>query len=186
MAGAGKPHPASLSDSLRPINVLGQTLVVTAWACYDPGGVLAYNELLAAIRVRMHSRAFNHVPLIWVDHPAFAAGAPALWGIPKRLATFTVADARPLPEVSAESNGQAIASPWFHSRLGLPGRWPMRTRLVHPCAAGPIVTLARCWARISFGKTTWRFAPDSPLAFLAGRTPFLNIGLSEMSLTFGS
>jgi hypothetical protein len=65
-----------------PTLLLGRAVVATAWVLYRTGGVLAYDELLAAVRVRVGGRACATVTHIWVDHPASAAGGRALWGIP--------------------------------------------------------------------------------------------------------
>jgi Acetoacetate decarboxylase (ADC) len=176
---------ASAPSGFRPVTLFGQILVGTAWAHYEPGGVLAYNEVLAACRVRGPDGTATHVPLIWVDHPSSAAGACALWGIPKRLATFSVTSTRAAFEAAADVDGQAIASVRFHPHLRLPGRWPLQTRLAHCSPDGMKLTRARLSARVTFGSTKWQFAPEGPLAFLACRTPLLSVRFSEMVLVFG-
>src|ERR1700712_2340419 len=78
---------ACLSRDVPPLTVLGRVLVGTAFAVYEPHGILAYNELLLAVQVRRGALSVS-VPCIWVDHPASVAGARALWSIPKQEAAF--------------------------------------------------------------------------------------------------
>src|SRR3712207_2100645 len=46
-----------LPPGARPVTLLGRAVVVgTGWAVHEPGGVLACNEVLAAVRVRVRGR----------------------------------------------------------------------------------------------------------------------------------
>lgn len=91
---AGELPATCLPPDARPVAVFGRAVVGTAWAAYKPGGVLAYNEVLVAMRVRVGGRPFTTITHIWVDHPASIAGGRELWGIPKQQAIFQVHDGR--------------------------------------------------------------------------------------------
>lgn len=176
--------------------VLGQAILGTAWVMYGPGGVLAYNEVLAATRVSLRGRSFTTITHIWVDHPASIAGARALWGIPKQAALIRIdrGGSAPGADLTASAttlDGQPIASTRFSRRAGLPGRWPFRTRTVHwregrDGDEGMRVTEARASARVELGAATWAFAPDGPLAFLNRHEPLTSARLARMSLLFGA
>src|SRR3712207_3654263 len=75
--------PAALPHGTTPILLNGRALLLTAFAIYMPGSVLAYNEMLCAMAVRAGLRVAATITHIWVDSPASAAGGRALWGIPK-------------------------------------------------------------------------------------------------------
>jgi hypothetical protein len=173
-----------LPQGLRPKVLLGRALIGTAWAVYELVGVLAYNELLAALPVSRDGRRFITIPRIWVDHPSSAAGGRTLWGIPKQLATFQVRVGPPF-EGSAETDGQAIASLRFHPDLTLPGRWRVSVRTIQMLAGCWKIAEARSRARVQFGRAAWGFAASGPLGFLAGRKPLFSIRLADMEIRFG-
>ena len=151
---ASRLPEASLSRDVRPRTVLGRVLVGTAFAVYEPSGMLAYDELLLAVQVRGSPLSVS-VPWIWVDHPASIAGARALWSIPKQKAAFEVGRDRTVEESDFEARavtteGLPLAHLRFRRRTTIPGRWPVRARVVqHPLNDGsgckPQVTEARAW-----------------------------------------
>ena len=184
-----------LPPGTRLVMVFGRAVVGTAWAVYGPGGVLAYNEVLAAVRVRVGGRPFTTVTHIWVDHPASVAGGRELWGIPKQHAAFQVrGDGAGGAEFAASAvtpDGQPIAKLRFRGRAALPGRWRLRTRTVqqpldHDRSKALKIAEAKARASVGFGAAAWDFALDGPLGFLHGREPFLSARLTELSLRFGS
>src|SRR5688572_28557362 len=59
-----------LPPGARLATMFGRAVVATAFAVYDPSGVLAYNELLAAVPVRLGKRSVITITHIWVDHPS--------------------------------------------------------------------------------------------------------------------
>src|ERR1700712_896501 len=193
---ASRLPEASLSPDVRPRTVLGRVLVGTAFAVYEPSGMLAYDELLLAVQVRCGGPLSVSVPWIWVDHPASVAGARALWSIPKQEAAFEVRRDHAVEEFDFEARavttqGLPLAHLRFRSRTTIPGRWPVRTSVVqHPLNNGggckPQVTEARAWARFSFGPATWNFPRLGPLSFLRGRSPLTSVRLTDMSLRIGS
>jgi hypothetical protein len=184
-----------MSRDVRPMAVLGRVLVGAAFAVYEPDGVLAYDELLLAVQV--HGRPISvSVPYIWVDHPASVAGARALWSIPKQGADFEIErnGGTEGPDFEARAMtacGEDLAHLRFRGRTTIPGRWPVRTRVVqHRLDDGggraPQVTEVRAWARVSLGSATWVFPRSGPLSFLRGRSPLASIRLSDLSLRIGS
>jgi hypothetical protein len=181
-----------LPPGSRLATMFGRTMVATAFAVYDPSGVLAYNELLAAAPVRLGRRSLITIMHIWVDHRSSIAGARALWSIPKEAAAFEVSRGtdRVFKANAAISEVRPIAALDFRSRLALPGRWPLRTttvqsRRIDNPGEGVKITNARAVASIELGSATWDFVKEGPLAYLRGRTPFVSARLARMSLCFG-
>ncbi|MGH1572039.1 acetoacetate decarboxylase family protein [Methylobacterium sp. P31] len=184
-----------MSRDVRPMTVLGRVLVAVAFAVYEPDGVLAYDELLLAVQVRGIPLSVN-VPCIWVDHPASLAGARALWSVPKQEAAFEIqknggANGTDFEARAMTRQGDTLAHLRFWSRTMVPGRWPVRMRIVqHRMDNGGErvhqVTEAQAWARVSLGAATWVFPRSGPLSFLRGRSPLTSIRLSDMSLRIGS
>jgi hypothetical protein len=183
---------ACLPPGTRPMTLFGRAVVGTAWAIYGPGGDLAYNEVLAAVRVRVGGRPFTTVTHIWVDHPASVAGGRELWNIPKQPAVFRIGGGDGGFEASAATlDGRPIAALRFRGRAALPGRWRLRTRtaqgsLDHDGGKALKIAAAEALASVGFGAAAWDFALDGPLGFLHGREPFLSARLTELSLRFGS
>jgi len=186
---------ACLPPEARPVTLLGRAVVGTGWAVYGPGGVLAYNEVLAAVRVRLAGRLFTTVTHIWVDHPSSVAGARELWSIPKQLAAFRV---RPdggggdpdFVASAATLDGRPIAALRFWGRVALPGRWRLRTRtaqrpLGHGRGEGLKIARAEARTSVELGAATWDFASEGPLGFLRAHEPFVSARLAGLSLRFG-
>src|SRR5690606_37307919 len=67
--GSAEPEPFA-----EPLRMGRSALVVTGWASYAPGGVLAYEEALCAVVLRGVARPSVCVVRIWVDHPASQVG----------------------------------------------------------------------------------------------------------------
>jgi Acetoacetate decarboxylase (ADC) len=176
----------------RPTTLFGRAVIATAFGVYEPEGVLAYNELLSATRIRLGGCPFTTIMQIWVDHPSSITGARALWSIPKEPAAFQVTrgTGRVFKATAALSQGQHIAALQFRSRVALPGRWRLWTTAVQPSLShnpgqGLKITRARAMALIEFGAATWDFAGDGPLDYLRGRKPMVSARLAQMSLCFG-
>ena len=186
---------ACLPPGARPVTLLGRAVVGTGWAAYGPGGVLTYNEVLAVVRVRLAGRLCTTVTHIWVDHPAYVAGARELWGIPKQHATFQVrrvagAGSTDFAASAAAADGRPIATLRFRGRVALPGRWRLRTRtaqrpLDHGKGKGPKTARAEALASVELGAATWSFAPEGRLGFLRAQEPFVSARLTGLSLRFG-
>ena len=86
----GDAVPAQPPPGYRVALVGRRALVVVMWACHEPGGVLGYQELLAALVVRRGVRPLLSITHIWVDSAASRDGGRELWAIPKQLAELEV------------------------------------------------------------------------------------------------
>lgn len=170
--------PAALRPAIRPVRCAGRAFVGVAWVDYQPGGDLSYRELLCAVLVRDGWRPRVTITHIWVDSVDSRDGGRALWGIPKDLATLRISD------TGAAADG--IASARLRPGVRWPARWPVRFRVVQDRDGRALTTPVRATARIGVGRRDrWSFAPDGPLAFLAGRTPTLSIRLDAFRMRFG-
>lgn len=189
--------PGSVCDALprgaTPIELGGHVLVGTAFVRYEPGGVLSYDELLAAVLVRHEGRPRITVFDIWVDSPASRDGGRALWGIPKFLATF---DRRPTARTltwratSAVGDGRegGIVLAELAARPGrrLPGWRRLPLPMAQRLDGVETVSSARSLAQVRLARHGWRFPEGSPLRFLGdGRGPLVSARLERMSMTFG-
>jgi hypothetical protein len=173
--------PGPLPDGARPLG-WGQTaLLATVRADWQPGGDLAYAELVVAVPVRLGRRLGVTVTAAWVDSPASLAGGRALWAIPKRLGRFETVDGR-----TALTDGRGLVTA-FTDRPGraLPLRLPVPLRVLQPDGAGIRITRAAAAGRPRFGGLDWDFPPDGPLALLAGKRPFLTLTLADAEARFG-
>ena len=171
-----------LPRGLTPVTRRGRTLVGTAWADCQAGGVLAYREVLCAAVVRTGGRPALCITDIWVDSPASRDGGRALWAIPKELATFPVFDghrfAADLP------SGPVARACWTPGPL-VPGRWPVRFDVVQGRAGRLVTSRVRSTARVVLGRASMDAEPRGPLGHLAGRTPVRSLVLADFRLRFG-
>jgi len=182
-AGTGlRPVPAGT----RQVRVVGREVVGTAWVDYEPGGVLTYRELLVATLVRDGVRPRTTITAIWVDNVPSRDGGRALWAIPKDLARIEFGVAAGDFGAEAHIDARPIASASVDRGVRLPGRWPVRFRVVQDRDGQPQTTRVRATARIQIGRSSWRFAPDGPLAYLRGLRPRLTVTLADFRMTFGS
>ena len=111
-------------------------------------------------------------------------GGRELWGIPKELGTFAIQDGNPFAaRVGAIEKDITVLR--FEPRLRLPGMWRVSFRLAQEFGLRLKLTHARCRGQIAFGKGSWEFAAEGPLAFFTERRPLLSIRLENMSLRFG-
>jgi hypothetical protein len=179
-----------------PQHFFGRCILATAFAVYEPGGVLSYNELLLAIRVRALGRGMVSIPRIWVDNAASVAGARALWAVPKEFAEFTVAThetqvhaagdpARAEPRFEARSEEGVLARMRFRQRAALPGCWRIWTSIAQPDDGELKIARTEALAKIAIGSARWDFPPESPLGFLHGRPPLVSLRLHRMTMLFG-
>jgi hypothetical protein len=183
--------PGELAETLpagaRPLLLGGKALVGAAFVRYEPGGVLTYDELLAAVLVRHRGRLRITIPAIWVDSPASLAGGRELWAIPKALAAFQRSPiTRGGVAVRAARDGQVLAELRGVPGVRLPGWYRLALRTAQHLDGAEAITLVRARARVRLARTAWRFPAGSPLASLAGRAPIVNATLREMTVSFGS
>ncbi|MBB5957050.1 hypothetical protein FHS29_003643 [Saccharothrix tamanrassetensis] len=172
-----------LPASVTPLALLGKAVVVTAFVDYQPGGVLAYRELLAAVLVRRGARIGLTIPRIWVDSPASRAGARALWGIPKDLARFDLTPAARFT-ASAHDGDHAIAT----ARLTVPERWcPLRARTTiwQDAPEGLARTPLRVRGRVAPARSSWRIDATGPLGWLRAARPLFGLAITGFHLRFG-
>jgi hypothetical protein len=182
-AGGGmQPIPAGT----HVMRIAGRAILGTAWVDYQAGGVLSYRELLVAALVRDGVRPRATITGIWVDSVPSRDGGRALWAIPKELARFAFGTAAGNFTADARIGGQPIASASVRRGVRLPGRWPVRFRVVQDRGGQPKTTRVRATARIHVGRSQWQIAADGPLAYLRGLRPRVTVTLADFRMTFGS
>lgn len=177
--------PAAVPDGARPLAAGGHTLVGTAFVRYQPGGVLTYDELLAALPVRDGRRVAITIPAIWVDSQASLAGGRRLWGIPKELAEFDRAEGPDGLQVTARAGGARIASASFDAGRPLPGRWTVRQRYAQHLDGRAHRSRSIGSSRVALTGARWEFQPDGPLGFLHGRRPLRSLEQRDLTIAFG-
>ncbi|MFK3983833.1 acetoacetate decarboxylase family protein [Micromonospora sp. NPDC050397] len=184
------PLPEELTRVARRVTIGGRGLVGTAWAEYQPPGVLRYRELLAATLIRIGARPAVTVTGIWVDSEVSRAGGRELWGIPKELADLEMTASAGPPggrsiTTTARAASRAIARCLIRPGRRLPGRWPLRLLAAQPVDAEVRFTPARCRAVLTGATARWTVEPRGPLAYLAHRRPMFTVALRDFRLTFG-
>ena len=147
----------------------------------EPGGVLTYRELMTTLLVRRGWRLLPTITHIWVDSVASRDGGRALWGIPKELAEFTFARTNR----SARDDEGPLATGTVRTRRRLPGRFPVRFKIVQRLDGQTKISSVRSTARLSVDRARFEADPSGPLAFLSGRRPRLSFSLGEFRMSFG-
>ena len=165
------PVPAA-----RLITVAGRAVVGTAWVDYQPGGVLEYRELLAAVAVRRGLRPAVTITHIWVDSEPSRDGGRELWGIPKDLATLSI---------NTTSTAPGIADAVIEVGHTAFGRWPFRFSLVQELGGKPKVSPVRGSARLHRARIGWAVVRDGPLSWLAGGRPLVSLSFRDFRMLFG-
>lgn len=173
----------ALPAELRPVQVGASALVGTAWVIYQPGGVLHYRELLAAVLVRHRHAPRLSITDIWVDSEPALRGGRELWGIPKEPATFQLAGG----DLSASTpEGSPIARGRVTPVAALPGRWPARCTVAQQLAGTMAQTPVHSTARLQLTRASWDFPPDGPLGWLVGARALVSVSLQDFRLRFGA
>ncbi|GAB3850154.1 acetoacetate decarboxylase family protein [Dactylosporangium cerinum] len=170
----------AVPSSVRVLRLFGRAFIGTAWVDYQPGGDLSYRELLSAVLTRAGWRPRVTITHIWVDSVASRDGGRELWGIPKDLASFSLA-----ATASAVTPDGPIASSVLSGR-GIPPRLPVGFRVVQDLAGRAVTTPVRSTARYGPARVAWTIAPDGPLRFLAGRRPLLSFVAADFRMRFGA
>ena len=176
--------PGELPPGTQPLLLGGRGVVGTAWVIYEAGGDLAYNEVMATVLVRRGSRPAVCITHIWVDSEPSLEGGRALWGIPKKRATFDLATSPGLAADARTAGGSIAAT--FRSGTHLPGVWPLRftvTQLLHGRRKD---TPVRCRSQLERATAHWEIDASGPLAWLRGHRPFLSLQLRDFQLRFGN
>jgi len=182
---------AAVPHDHAPLVVAGHVTLGAAFVHYLPGGALRYEELLLALPVRKGLAIRQSIPHIWVDSDASRRGGRELWGIPKELGDFTrEVDGRGravrTAMRSAEGGAEVAA---LDARVGprlLPGTPPVPLATAQLLGGRRFVSRNTVFATVRALRTDWRFAPDGPLGFLAGRTPLLSLALHDAAVVFGT
>jgi len=187
------PLPGPLAAAVRPVPFGRHVLVGAAWVRYEPGGVLHYRELLAAVLVHERWRPRVSITEIWVDSVESRDGGRALWGIPKDLADLELRDSPGGDLVAAAGTGPEPGDP--RAPIGsasvrrgprLPGRWPTPLSVAQALGDQVVRTPVRGSAGLRLGTATWRMEAGGPLGYLAGRRPLLTLTLTDFRLRFGA
>ena len=173
--------PRLLPEGAKPLGWGRSALLATVLAEWQPGGDLAYAELVVAVPVRLGPRIGVTITAAWVDSAASLAGGRALWAIPKQLGRFETAEGR--TELT-DAHGLVAA---FTDRPGraLPLRLPVPLRVLQPDGTSVRTPRAAATGRPRLGGLCWEFPPDGPLALLAGQRPLLTLTLAEAEARFG-
>ncbi len=174
-----------LPSGSRPVTVAGSPLLLTAWANYRTGGVLAYHEFLTVQVVASRRRLAGVVTQAWVDSLVSRRGGRALWEIPKDLAEIGICDNGQTMSARLRYADRDVTSGW-RLTARLPGRWRLRGRLAQPRPdGGPLLVGVELTSRLAVGTARFECAPDGPLGFLTGRQPLLTIALRDFRLVVG-
>lgn len=185
--------PASVLEAVphdhAPLVVAGHVTVGAAFVHYVPGGALRYEELLLSLPVRKGLAIRQSIPYIWVDSEASMRGGRELWGIPKELGEFTRAvDGRAVrTAMRSARDGTEVAA--LDARVGprlLPGTPPVPLATAQLLDGRRFVSRNTVFATVRALRTDWRFAPDGPLGFLAGRAPLVSLALHDAAVVFGT
>lgn len=125
-----------------------------------------------------------------MDSPASRDGGRSLWAVPKELAGFTWGrvgtGAVPATDCVVRDDRGPIASAAFGVPRLVPPRLPFSGTTWQPRDDGSSVLASLSGSARSFPvRARWSFAPDGPLGWLAGRTPFASFVLHDFRMTFG-
>jgi hypothetical protein len=172
-----------LPAGVRPVSVLGRTAVATALVDYQPGGVLAYHELLACALVREGPRPGLSITDIWVDSPASRAGGRELWGIPKELADFELTHERGARAAVRRDGVELAAARVRPGRLGVRLPFPLRGTVLQTLDGAVARTPVSASGRLRLATGAWRFGPE--LAWLRPFRPVLTVATTDFVLRFG-
>jgi hypothetical protein len=173
----------ALPTGVRPLSILGRTVVATAFVDYLPGGLLPYHELLVAPLVRHRSRTGISITHIWVDSAASRAGGRELWGIPKEMADFELVHS-PGFRGAARVNGTLVAeAAGRRGRRGVRPPFPVVGSTLQTLRGEVARTPLRATGRLHRARAAWRV--DGPLAWLHPYRPFATVATTDFTLRFG-
>jgi hypothetical protein len=160
--------------------------VGVAFVRYEPGGVLAYDELLVALPVRCGLRVRCTVAWIWVSSASSQAGGRALWGIPKQLGEFAgTADGSAVRMVLRHRGREIAAVVAVTGRVLVPGRPRVSMATAQMLDGQRRIAHNLLRGRVRGLRARWWFAPDGPLGFLAGRRSVAAVAVTDAALLFG-
>jgi hypothetical protein len=172
-------------QTLPMIRMGRRAIVGAAFANYAPGGVLAYDELLVATPAVVRGRPRITIPQIWVDSPQSLAGGRALWGIPKRLATFASDLTTDAATAAARTTGPVAALSARFGRTMFPGSPRLPLPVEQRSAGRRILSHNQVAGRLTWLHTYWTFDPTGPLGYLHGRRPIASFAVRDAAIVFG-
>jgi acetoacetate decarboxylase len=160
---------------------------------YEEPSPLTYGELLVAHLVATGGTPKKAVNItdIWVDSPASVAGGRALWAIPKDLCDFTHAGERhgitTRTSWTATLEGQPIASASFSDVSRFAPRLPFKgDTWQRRHETGEAVTASLTGSSKAMPcRGTWRFDPQGPLGWLAGKRSVASFRQADFTMSFG-
>lgn len=178
--------PAELSryapEGARPLTMAGHVLASVAYVRYEPGSVLAYDELLVAVLSRWRRSSAVVLPHIWVDSEESLAGGRALWNIPKGLARFE----RRGDGAAVSVDGAPVAT--LEASVGprlLPGWQAFSLTTAQRLDDTSVAATNGVRAHARRLTARWEFDPAGPLAYLRGARRLSSVALGDMGISFG-
>jgi hypothetical protein len=86
--------------------------------------------------------------------------------------------------LGADAHG-VLASGTVRQRCRLPGRWPLRFAVAQWLDGRLKVSSVRASATMTFDRAEFTADAAGPLAFLAGRRPWLSLSALDFRMSFG-
>lgn len=157
-----------------------------AMVAYEEPSPLTYGELLIA---RRYEKAVT-ITDIWVDSMASLAGGRELWAIPKDLATFEHSSSKVgtvcRTHWSVTIDGAPVVSAWFSDVSRFAPRIPFKGATYQHADDGSKVTARlRGSAKSFMCRSSWAFAPEGELGWLAGKRPIASARMRDFKMSFG-
>ncbi|MGW7276481.1 acetoacetate decarboxylase family protein [Streptomyces sp. NPDC054864] len=204
------PDHWRLPASARPLVVGRSVSLVTFWVDNQPGGTLAYRELLVALAVRERRRVAACAMDAWVDNEQSLRGGRELWGVPKQLGSLFFSGTAPtsraghrgwvrgtvrtclVPRTRATGGrGQEPVTGLHQDLLRFPGRLTLRSHLLQPSPDSPgrleeteyVPLLLSGTAHL--GRARLATHAGGPLGYLSGRRPWLALSMQDFRFTVG-
>jgi len=167
-----------LPFSARPLALRGQALVASAFVTYDERGLMAYDELLVGVVVRLGWRVGLSITDIWVDSATSMQGGRELWGIPKELADFG-------PLVAETASGPIASASFSPRQVRVPVPSLLRGSTVQTRAGRTLASPIRAGGRVRPASATWSLDADGPLAWVRAGRPVTSFVAEDFSMRFG-
>lgn len=173
----------ALPSGVRPVSVLGKSVVATGFVDYQPGGLLSYHEFLAAPLVHRGVAPGLSITDIWVDSAASKAGGRELWGIPKEMASFEMSHEPVFRGVARVGDSVVAEARVKPGRAGLLLPFPLRGTTWQTLGSALARTPLRATGRVHLARGNWRVG--GPLGWLSPYRPFATIAAVDFGLRFG-
>jgi len=160
----------------------GKTLAALYFGTYVTGSSLVYNELIiAAALVAIDGRFGFWFPRLYVDSPASLAGGHAIWGLPKRLASFELDFTKRARNVRVACDGRMLCELEFsRSTFRLPLWSPVPA--FGALAGRAVFFRARLHASVGSVRPRVTWACDSPFTKLGFERSRFGAACDDMRL----